>query len=151
VGYIVIVRDRGRRESLLYLMAAVVLGFLPVAACLTGPKTGVGSRVFGIAVGLPFFVLSLVRLRTLDALALSADSRTLALFRRSSRGRTRIDLAVSEIKGLGLGGYELGITMRSGERLELEVDNPRTADPSLRGFAKRFGIPYTSGPGVDGP
>jgi hypothetical protein len=149
VGYKVIVRDRGRRDSLHFLFVAGVLGLLPIAVYILDPKTAPASLIFGAVVGLPFFALSLWRLTRMQALGISNDGKSLALFRRTFRGQTRLDIPCVDVEWLGLGGNQLGIGLKGGQTLEFDVEIGRLADPALRDLARQLGIRYASGPDYD--
>ncbi len=146
VAYQIIVRNRGRRESLFFLLIAGVLGLLPVVVYFTAPKTSLATLCLGALLGIPFFALSVWRLYQMEALALSSDGSTLMLLRRRVRGTEKIAIATSDVKSIGLAGHELAIWRKSGTALQLEVEIPLYAQPALIALAKRIGVPYASIP-----
>jgi hypothetical protein len=142
VEYQVIVRNRGRRDSLLLLAFAAVLGFLPVAAYFTNPMTTFASVILGAVLGVPLFALSLRRLFTMEALTLSADGATLAVYRRTLFGRTRFDIPTSDVRKLRLlGGTRLEIWRGSGPPVALGVEEVVAGPSSLRALAYTLRVP----------
>lgn len=146
VGYQIIVRNRGRRESLFFLVIAVVFGLSPVVGYYTVPKTPLASLILGAGLCIPFLVLSVWRLFKMEALALSNDGNTLVLLRRRIKGTEKIEIATSNVKSIGLAGHALAVHLKVGAALQLEVELPLYAQPALIDLAKTIGVSYASIP-----
>ena len=145
----VILRNRGRRDSLVFLGIAGFLGLFPVAVYAVDRSTAPASLIIGAVLALGFAGLALARLACVDALALSDDRQTLALFRSRWRQETRLDVPRKDVEEIRLRGRDLRIALKSGRPLNLRVESPEQASPLLRDLAGQLGVKFTSEPDED--
>jgi len=143
----IVLRARGRRESLLCLGLAILFGLAPLSTYLRAPSAAVGSLVVSLGLGLPLFLMAMWRLFHLEALALVEGGAALAFLRRTPRGLKRIDLPLADILNMRLAGTHLEIRRRNGPPVVLHVDQHEAADVRLRALADALRLPYSAAGG----
>ena len=143
-----VVRSGGKRESLVLLGVALVLGLGPIASYFTVPGTRFPSVLFGLLIGGPLFAWSFARLGAINLLRLSVDHRTFEVIWGGFLRRRGRRVPVSEVRGFYVANGMLYLVLASGERVGLQVSEDASSGAQLRAVASLLKIPLTFGPSL---